>query len=104
MRRRSEKELYRLTVFTKVNKTVLYMIFSNREIIAKNFAEMEQLKRNREAREAAREDMEMITRDQERRQCDWNRTEDVFHLKQAKLRSSLRIKEGRAKSIDYLAR
>uniref|UniRef100_A0A914HK99 dolichyl-P-Man:Man5GlcNAc2-PP-dolichol alpha-1,3-mannosyltransferase n=1 Tax=Globodera rostochiensis TaxID=31243 RepID=A0A914HK99_GLORO len=76
----------------------------NREIIAKNFAEMEQLKRNRETREAAREDMEMIARDQERRQCDWNRTEDVFHLKQAKLRSSIRIKEGRAKPIDFLAR
>jgi hypothetical protein len=65
---------------------------------------MEQLKKNREAREAVREDMEMIARDQDRRQCDWNKTEDVFHLQQAKLRSSIRIKEGRAKPIDYLGR
>lgn len=65
---------------------------------------MEQLKRNREAREAAREDMEMIARDQDRRLCDWNRQEDAFHLKQAKLRSSIRIKEGRGKPIDFLGR
>lgn len=65
---------------------------------------MEQLKKNREARDAAKEDMEMINRDQERRLCDWNRTEDAFHMKQARLRSSIRIKEGRAKPIDLLAR
>lgn len=65
---------------------------------------MEQLKRNREAREAAKDDMEMITRDQERRLCDWNRTEDIFHLNQARLRSQIRIREGRAKPIDYLGR
>ncbi|KAL7073274.1 hypothetical protein ACQ4LE_007179 [Meloidogyne hapla] len=76
----------------------------NRETIAKNLAEMEQLKKNREARDAAKEDMEMINRDQERRLCDWNRTEDAFHMKQARLRSSIRIKEGRAKPIDLLAR
>ncbi|KAL3083016.1 hypothetical protein niasHS_010818 [Heterodera schachtii] len=88
----------------KANVSVKKAEKVNRETIAKNFAEMEQLKRNREARDAAREDMEMITRDQERRQCDWSRTEDVFHLKQAKLRSSIRIKEGRAKPIDFLAK
>uniref|UniRef100_A0A914N6Q4 Splicing factor Cactin n=1 Tax=Meloidogyne incognita TaxID=6306 RepID=A0A914N6Q4_MELIC len=76
----------------------------NRETITKNLAEMEQLKKNREARDAAKEDMEMINRDQERRLCDWNRTEDAFHMKQARLRSSIRIKEGRAKPIDLLAR
>ncbi|KAF7637289.1 hypothetical protein Mgra_00003255 [Meloidogyne graminicola] len=76
----------------------------NRETIAKNFAEMEQLKKNREARDAAKEDVEMINRDQERRLCDWNRTEDAFHMNQARLRSSIRIKEGRAKPIDLLAR
>ena len=44
---------------------------------------MEELKRNREARMAAREDMEMISREQDRSQySDWRRVEDSFHLKQ----------------------
>lgn len=66
---------------------------------------MEELKRNREAREAIKEDLEMIARDQDRSgYSDWKRTEDRFHLNQAKLRSTLRIRESRAKPIDLLAR
>src|SRR5262249_15918128 len=76
-----------------------------RDKIFKNVAEMEELKRNREARMAAREDMEMISREQDRSHySDWRRTEDSFHLKQAKLRSKIRLGEGRAKPIDLLAR
>ncbi|KAI1719726.1 conserved mid region of cactin domain-containing protein [Ditylenchus destructor] len=77
----------------------------SRERIARNIAEMEELKRSRDARQSAKEDMEFIAREQEMRQHgDWRRTEDQFHLNQAKLRSKIRIKEGRAKSIDLLAR
>lgn len=66
---------------------------------------MEDLKRNREAREAAREDLEMIRRDEERRgNFTWEQTEEMFHLNQAKLRSKIRLREGRGKPIDYLAR
>lgn len=66
---------------------------------------MEELKQNRDARQAAKEDMEMISRDHERsHNSDWRKTEDFFHLNQAKLRSKLRIQEGRAKPIDLLAR
>jgi hypothetical protein len=77
----------------------------SRERIHKNVREMEELKKNRDARQAAKDDMEMIARDQERsKNSDWRRTEDTFHLQQAKLRSQLRVKEGRAKPIDLLAR
>lgn len=66
---------------------------------------MEELKRNREARDAAREDLEMIKRDEERRHnSDWYATEEGFLLSQAKLRTQIRLKEGRAKPIDFLAR
>lgn len=66
---------------------------------------MEELKRNREARDAAREDLEMIKRDEEKRNnSDWYATEEGFLLSQAKLRTQIRLKEGRAKSIDFLAR
>ena len=34
----------------------------------------------------------------------WESQEDTFHLEQAKLRSRIRIKDGRAKPIDLLAR
>lgn len=71
----------------------------------KNLAEVEELKRNRQAREAAREDFEMIKRDEERRlNSDWDKTEEDFLLSQAKLRSRIRLKEGRGKPIDFLAR
>ncbi|KAL3989986.1 Cactus-binding C-terminus of cactin family protein [Acanthocheilonema viteae] len=77
----------------------------NRDRTLKNLAEMEELKRNREAREAAREDLEMIKRDEERRHnSDWYTTEEGFLLNQAKLRTKIRLKEGRAKPIDFLAR
>ncbi|KAI6239618.1 Cactin [Aphelenchoides fujianensis] len=77
----------------------------NRMKVEKNIAEMEELKRNRDARQSAREDLEMIARDEERRQyTEWRRTEEAFHLKQAKLRSKIRIKEGRPKPIDLLGR
>lgn len=77
----------------------------NRERTLKNLAEMEELKRNREARDAAREDLEMIRRDEERRHnSDWYATEEGFLLSQAKLRVQIRLKEGRGKPIDYLAR
>lgn len=79
--------------------------FRNRERIQKNLTEMEELKRNREARDAAREDLEMIKRDEERRHnSNWNITEEGFLLSQSKLRSQIRLKEGRAKPIDFLAR
>lgn len=77
----------------------------SRQRIFQNVAEMEELKRNREARQSAKEDMEMINREQERSQySDWRRLEDQFHLNQAKLRSQIRIQEGRAKPIDLLGR
>uniref|UniRef100_A0A0N5A9G6 Splicing factor Cactin n=1 Tax=Syphacia muris TaxID=451379 RepID=A0A0N5A9G6_9BILA len=77
----------------------------NRERTRRNFAEMEELKKNRAAREAAREDLEMIRRDEERRgNYTWEQTEEMFHLNQAKLRSKIRLREGRGKPIDFLAR
>ncbi|KAM3728578.1 Splicing factor Cactin [Dirofilaria immitis] len=77
----------------------------NRDRTLKNLAEMEELKKNREARDAAREDLEMIKRDEERRHnSDWYATEEGFLLSQAKLRTQIRLKEGRAKPIDFLAR
>ncbi|KAI6180337.1 Cactin [Aphelenchoides besseyi] len=77
----------------------------NRAKIEKNIAEMEDLKRSRDARQSAKEDAEMIARDEERRKhADWRKTEDAFFLKQSLLRSKIRIKEGRPNAIDLLGR
>lgn len=66
---------------------------------------MDKLKRERDARQAAREDIEMIAREEEKRQnADWRRVEDAFHLKQAEMRAKIRIKEGRPEPIDLLIR
>ncbi len=35
---------------------------------------------------------------------EWEKQEDSFHLKQVKIRSQIRISEGRAKPIDLLAK
>lgn len=66
---------------------------------------MEELKRARDARRAAREDMDMIQRDLDRRaHSEWTSKEAEFQLLQAKTRSKLRIEQNRAKPIDLLSR
>ncbi len=63
------------------------------------------MKRGRAEREAVREEIEMMRREQESQQFqEWAKQEDQFHLKQAKERSRIRIREARAKAIDLLGR
>ncbi|TKR94939.1 hypothetical protein L596_009165 [Steinernema carpocapsae] len=77
----------------------------HREKIARNIDEMQELRRNRAARDAARDDIEMMNREQERMQhSEWQRTEREFEISQAKARTMIRIKENRAKPIDLLFR
>lgn len=62
------------------------------------------IEREREKEERLKE-LERQQREKEAAQFDtWEAQEDDFHLKQAKLRCKIRIKEGRAKPIDLLAR
>lgn len=62
------------------------------------------LERERE-REERQEEMNRAQREKELAQFqEWEKQEDGFHLRQAKLRSKLRIKDGRAKPIDKIAR
>jgi hypothetical protein len=71
--------------------------------------ELEKVKRRRLEREREKEqreyDQEMMQREKEAEYFrEWEKQEDTFHLQQAKLRSDIRIKDGRAKPIDLLAR
>lgn len=81
----------------------------NRMKMEQNKKELEKVKQRRLEREREREQrMEETARMQREKEAaqfkEWEKQEDYFHLKQAKLRSKLRIQEGRAKPIDILAR
>lgn len=74
-----------------------------------NKLELEKVKRQRLEREKERQErdaeMEIMQREKEADHFKaWEDQEDKFHLEQAKLRSRIRIKDGRAKPIDLLAK
>ncbi|CAD5121495.1 unnamed protein product [Dimorphilus gyrociliatus] len=80
-----------------------------REKMIENKAELEKVRRRRMERERQIEEMasqrEMLQREKEADYYKaWEKQEDDFHLKQARLRSEIRIKDGRAKPIDILAK
>lgn len=73
-----------------------------------NLEELEKLKKRRLEREAQRvereKEMYEMQRAKEAVQFDeWQKQEETFHLEQARLRSKIRIQDGRAKPIDLLA-
>ncbi|XP_055956096.1 splicing factor Cactin isoform X2 [Patella vulgata] len=81
----------------------------NKIKMGENRRELEKVKKRRQEREK-----QMEERDQEREQLQrekeaeyyrtWELQEDSFHLNQAKMRSQIRIQDGRAKPIDLLAK
>lgn len=80
----------------------------NRQKQMENKSELEKVKKRRQEREMERlqreEEMVLLQRSREAAQFEeWERQEDKFHLEQARLRSKIRIQDGRAKPIDLLA-
>lgn len=70
--------------------------------------ELEKVKKRRIEREHEKqmreEERETLQRDKEAMSFkEWEEQEDKFHLEQAKMRSKIRIQDGRAKPIDLLA-
>ncbi|XP_056148781.1 splicing factor Cactin [Lampris incognitus] len=81
----------------------------NKRIQEENSRELQkvkQLRLEREREKAMREsELEMLQREKEAEHFKtWAEQEDNFHLHQAKLRSKIRIRDGRAKPIDLLAK
>ena len=77
--------------------------------IVEQKAELEKVKASRLQRERERQErQEMDELEQRSKESDkfakWKADEDQFHLKQALLRSTIRIQDGRAKPIDLLAK
>ena len=80
----------------------------NRRKKQENIEELEKLKKRRLEREAQRQEredeMNEAQRSKENAQFEqWQKQEETFHLEQARLRSKIRIQDGRAKPIDLLA-
>ncbi|CAG0914786.1 unnamed protein product [Notodromas monacha] len=80
-----------------------------RQKMEENRRELEKVKERRLAMEKEREerehDMWLAQRSKEAEQFkEWEKQEELFHLEQAKLRSKIRIQDGRAKPIDLLAK
>lgn len=81
----------------------------NKKKFEENKRELEKIQRRKIEREKEKEErLKELERQQREKEAqkfeEWESQEDSFHLKQAKLRCKLRIKEGRAKPIDLLAR
>ncbi|XP_026465647.1 LOW QUALITY PROTEIN: cactin-like [Ctenocephalides felis] len=81
----------------------------NRHKQLENKMELEKVKKRRLERELEKqqreEEQSMMQRSKEAAQFEeWERQEDRFHLEQARLRSCIRIQDGRAKPIDLLAK
>ncbi|CAF0986658.1 unnamed protein product [Didymodactylos carnosus] len=77
--------------------------------VEENKSELEKLKRQRLERERQKEEMDKEKEFLQRlKEADyyreWEKQEDSFHFNQVKLRSNIRIFDGRAKPIDLLAR
>uniref|UniRef100_A0AC34PW68 Splicing factor Cactin n=1 Tax=Panagrolaimus sp. JU765 TaxID=591449 RepID=A0AC34PW68_9BILA len=88
---------------TSLNKKQLEEIHA--EKVRRNIRETEELRRNREARQAAKEDIEMMAREREKQMYgDYTLIEYKFQIQQARERTKIRIKENRAKPIDLLVR
>ncbi|BAT96015.1 hypothetical protein VIGAN_08288100 [Vigna angularis var. angularis] len=72
-------------------------------------AEIEKVKKRREERalEKARheEEMALLARERARAEFhDWEKREEEFHFDQSKVRSEIRLREGRARPIDILTK
>lgn len=72
-------------------------------------AEIEKVKKRREERAVEKaqheEEMAMLARERARAEFqDWEKKEEEFHFEQSKVRSDIRLREGRAKPIDVLSK
>lgn len=73
------------------------------------YDEIEKVRRRRSEREAEQEEQERLRAEEARlreaeQYADWHQKEETFHLEQARVRSKIRLVEGREKPIDILAK
>lgn len=84
-------------------------VISEKKRQRERMAEIEKVKKRREERaiEKAQHEEEMVLLARERAKAefqDWEKKEEEFHFDQSKFRSQIRLREGRVKPIDILAK
>ncbi|KRX93217.1 Cactin [Trichinella pseudospiralis] len=88
----------------RLNVTTSELIEENRIRLLENQTELEKIREKRLQREAMKNELEVLRRERENKEfVNWIKQETTFHLEQARTRSRIRMREGRAKPIDYLA-
>ncbi|KAJ4840662.1 hypothetical protein Tsubulata_047361 [Turnera subulata] len=108
----NEKFVWRKKIERDVSQGVPLDTFSVRAEKKKQkerMAEIEKVKKRREERalEKARHEEEMAILARERARAefqDWEKKEEEFHFDQSKVRSEIRLREGRMKPIDILSK
>ncbi|KAK7337157.1 hypothetical protein VNO77_17718 [Canavalia gladiata] len=108
----NEKFVWRKKIERDVAQGVSIDTFSvkaEKERQRERMAEIEKVKKRREERalEKARheEEMALLARERARAEFhDWEKKEEEFHFDQSKVRSEIRLREGRARPIDVLTK
>eukprot|EP00271_Cylindrocystis_brebissonii_P011736 TRINITY_DN29655_c0_g1_i1.p1 TRINITY_DN29655_c0_g1~~TRINITY_DN29655_c0_g1_i1.p1 ORF type:complete len:632 (-),score=192.19 TRINITY_DN29655_c0_g1_i1:362-2257(-) len=101
----------------KIEKDVMTGVLDPRDLTLKaerlrqeeRTIEIDKVKKRRTERELEKaqheEEMTMLARERARAEFqDWEKKEEEFHFEQSKVRSEIRLREGRAKPIDVLAK
>ncbi|XP_030534300.1 cactin [Rhodamnia argentea] len=87
----------------------MFSIKSEKKRQKERMAEIEKVKKRREERALEKaqheEEMALLARERARAEFqDWEKKEEEFHFDQSKVRSEIRLREGRAKAIDLLSK
>ncbi|KAI3935842.1 hypothetical protein MKW92_020650 [Papaver armeniacum] len=82
---------------------------SEKRRMKESMVEIEKAKKRREERASQKaqheEEMAMLARERDRAESqDWQKREEEFHFNQSKIRSGIRLREGRIKPIDILSK
>ncbi|XVF33603.1 hypothetical protein REPUB_Repub17cG0182400 [Reevesia pubescens] len=108
----NEKFVWRKKIDRDVAQGVpldMFTVKAEKKRQKERMAEIEKVKKRREERAIEKaqheEEMAMIARERARAEFqDWEKKEEEFHFDQSKVRSEIRLREGRMKPIDVLSK
>ncbi|XVE61589.1 hypothetical protein DITRI_Ditri06bG0052700 [Diplodiscus trichospermus] len=108
----NEKFVWRKKIERDVTQGVpldMFSVKAEKKRQKERMAEIEKVKKRREERALEKaqheEEMAMLARERARAEFqDWEKKEEEFHFDQSKVRSEIRLREGRMKPIDVLSK
>ncbi|XP_071697522.1 splicing factor Cactin [Rutidosis leptorrhynchoides] len=108
----NEKFVWRKKIERDVTQGVpldMFSVKAEKKRQKERMAEIEKVKKRREERAIEKaqheEEMALLARERARAEFqDWEKKEEEFHFEQSKVRSGIRLREGRVKPIDILSK